>query len=439
MKTYFSKPSLGTKNLRAFRPESVNCYQAHTIYLQTDKPVILFINIVLFALAFFLLVPTAVLFIECSAAFLRRGNETSDTEGLRPKIAVLVPAHNEELGISETLETLIPQLAEQDSIVVIADNCSDKTATIARKFGVTAIERIDPERRGKGYALDYGVRYLEADPPQVVVIIDADCIVEQGTIERIARQANEIGRPIQALYLMEKPAKPSPKDAISALAFRVKNLVRPSGLKQLGLPCLLTGTGMAFPWLVIRDAKLASGNIVEDMQLTFDLALAGYSTVFCSEAKVTGRLPKQKEAAKSQRTRWEHGHLQTMLTQVPRLLKASVQQKRFDLLALALELCVPPLSLLVMIWVVVMGAALLARPLGVSWIPTIFLAIEGILILISIVGSWAKFARDNIPVLVLLAVPFYLLWKIPLYFAFLVRRQIDWIRTGRKPIDASES
>jgi cellulose synthase/poly-beta-1,6-N-acetylglucosamine synthase-like glycosyltransferase len=238
---------------------------------------------------------------------------------------------------------------------------------------------------------------------------------------------------------MEQPADPSPKDAVSALAFMVKNLVRPSGLEQLGLPCLLTGTGMAFPWLVIRDATLASGNIVEDMQLALDLAISGHTTAFCLEAKVTGRLPQQKEAAKSQRTRWEHGHLQTLLTQVPRLLKASLQQKRFDLLALALELSVPPLSLLVTMWIAVMGAALLAGAFKNSWIPGIFVAIEGLLILISIVGAWYKFGRANISVLALLAVPFYLFWKIPLYLAFIVQRQIIWIRTERGTVDTPES
>lgn len=399
----------------------------------------LLINIVLFFLAFFLLIPIAVLFIECSAAFLRHGSKTSDAKVTRPKIAVLVPAHNEASGIGATLETLIPQLTEQDRVVVIADNCSDETATIALNFGATAIKRNDKERRGKGYALDFGLRHLEKDPPQVVVIIDADCIVDQGAIERIAQQAYDIARPVQALYLMEQPAKPSPKDAVSALAFMVKNLVRPSGLEQLGLPCLLTGTGMAFPWLVIRDATLASGNIVEDMQLSLDLALSGHTTAFCSEAKVTGRLPQQKEAAKSQRTRWEHGHLQTLLTQVPRLLKASLQQKRFDLLALALELSVPPLSLLVTMWIAVMGAALLAGAFKNSWIPSIFVAIEGLLILISIVGSWYKFGRSNISVLALLAVPFYLFWKIPLYLAFIVQRQIIWIRTERGTVDTPES
>ncbi len=152
-----------------------------------------------------------------------------------------------------------------------------------------------------------------------------------------------------------------------------------------------------------------------------------------------GRLPQQKQAAKSQRTRWEHGHLQTLLTQVPKLLKASVRQRRFDLLALALDQCVPPLSLLVMLWIAVMAGALLAGILGASWIPAIVLAIEGLLILISIIGAWAKFGRADLPVLALLAVPFYLLWKIPLYFSFLVQRQTKWVRTERDAVEAPKS
>jgi Glycosyltransferases, probably involved in cell wall biogenesis len=401
--------------------------------------VFLFVDIVLFVIALGLLVPIAVLFIECSAALLPSQFETRESQEPQPKVAVLVPAHNEALGIGATLETLLPQITGQDYVIVIADNCDDETAAIARTFGVTVLERQDTERRGKGYALDYGLRSMEVDPPEVVVVVDADCIVHQGTIERIARQAAAVARPVQAIYLMELPEKPSPKDSVSALAFLVKNLVRPSGLKQLGLPGLLTGTGMAFPWSALQKATLASGNIVEDMQLGLDLAIAGYTPLFCSEARVTGRLPQQQQAAKSQRTRWEHGHLQTLLTQVPKLLKESVRQRRFDLTALALDMCVPPLSLLVMIWAVVMVGALLAGSLGASWTMAIVVAIEGILIFISIVGAWAKFGRADLPVGSLLAVPFYLLWKIPLYFSFLVKPQTKWIRTERDAVDAPES
>lgn len=400
---------------------------------------LLFVDIVLFVIALGLFIPIAVLFIECSAAFLPGRGETWDTGVPRPRVAVLLPAHNEASCISATIETLLPQLTDQDRLVVIADNCSDETAEIARGFGATVIERIDPVLMGKGYALDYGLRFIEADPPAVVVMADADCIVHQGAIDRIARLADAVSRPIQSTYLMERPANPGPNDAVSALAFMVKNVVRPRGLDRLGQPCLLYGTAMAFPWSVIAHAPLANSNIVEDMQLAVDLAIAGHPSVFCEEAKVTGRLPQQKTAAKSQRVRWEHGHLKTLLTQVPQLLKASLGQRRFDLLAIALDLCIPPLSLLVMMWAAVMGGALLAGALGASWIPAIFLAIQGLLILISIIGAWAKFGRADLPARTLLAVPFYILWKIPLYFAFLVRPQTKWIRTERDTVEAKES
>jgi len=138
-----------------------------------------------------------------------------------------------------------------------------------------------------------------------------------------------------------------------------------------------------------------------------------------------------QQAAKSQRTRWEHGHLQTLLTQTPRLPTASVGQKCFDLLAIALDLSVPPLSLLVAIWVAAFAASLLAATFGTSPIPTVILAVQGLLILLSIVGAWAKFGRTDISGSTLLSVPFYILWKIPLYLGFLLKRQTKWVRTER--------
>ncbi len=399
----------------------------------------LFVDIVLFVIALLLLIPISVFFIESCAAFLPGRREAKAAGEPRPTVAVLVPAHNEASGIGATLETLLPQVTSQDRLIVIADNCSDETAAIARTAGATVIERINHEQKGKGYALDYGLRFIEADPPDVVVMADADCIVHEGVIDQVARLAKKAARPVQTTYLMEQPANPGPKDAVSALAFMVKNLVRPSGLERLGLPCLLYGTAMAFPWSVIASAPLASGNIVEDMQLAIDLALAGHAPVFCSEAKVIGRLPQQKQAAEGQRVRWEHGHLQTLLTQVPQLLKESIRQRRFDLFAIALDLSIPPISLLVLMWTAIMASALLAGVLGASWLPAIVLFIEGLLLFTAIVGAWLKFGRADLPLMALLGVPAYILWKVPLYFAFWVRPQTKWIRTERDPVEAPES
>ncbi|MCC3455138.1 glycosyltransferase family 2 protein [Microcoleus sp. PH2017_08_TRC_O_A] len=399
--------------------------------MQINQLGFLFVDVVLSAIALIVLIPVAVLFLECCAAFLSSFGDTAETQEARPKVAVLIPAYNEAAGIAATISTILPQLTPQDRLLVIADNCTDATAEIARNSGASAIERHDTERKGKGYALDFGLQSIASDPPEVIIMVDADCICQPDAIDKLARVAMAEQRPVQATYLMEQPPNPTPKDSISALAFLVKNLVRPSGLKQLGFPSLLTGTGMAFPWLIIRDVPLASSNIVEDMQMSLDLAIAGHPTVFCPEARVTGCLPQQEQVAKTQRTRWEHGHLQTLLTQTPRLATASIEQQRFDLMAIALDLSVPPLSLLVAIWLAAFAASILAAIIGASAIPAILLGVQGLLILVSIVSAWAKFGRADISGATLLSVPFYILWKIPLYLGFILKRQTKWVRTER--------
>ena len=362
------------------------------------------------------------------------------------KIAVLIPAHNEALSIDKTLTTLLPQLTPNDLVVVVADNCTDETAAIAQSTSedfeqcdLTVLERQDPKKLGKGYALDYGLKFLDSDPPSVVVLIDADCIIHPGTIQSLTKLAINSGRPIQATYLQDQPSNPTAKDSISSLAILVKNFVRLKGLARLGLPCLLYGTGMAFPWSVIKSVSIANSNIVEDMQLAIDLAISGYSPLYCSEAKVTGILPQAGQAAKTQRTRWEHGHLQTLISQVPRLLRAAISQRRFDLLVLALDLGVPPLSLLVMTWGITTVLAIILGILSGAWMPTFVFGLVGLLIFTSIVGSWFKYGRKTISGLVLLSIPFYILWKIPLYIAFLIKPQKLWIKTKRDEFTKAEA
>ena len=390
----------------------------------------LLLEILFFILALAFLIPCIVLFLECCVALLSSPFDSREI-GARPSsIAVLVPAHNEENGIVSTLKTIMPQLTPHDRLLVIADNCTDNTAEIVRQQGVTVIERQNSQQRGKGHALNYGVRFLEADPPEVVVTVDGDCLLEENTVDAIARLAYSQQRPVQATYLMDQPANPTAKDTLSALAVIVKNLVRPYGLTKLGWPCLLTGSGMAFPWPVIRQAPLANSKTADDMQLSIDLAIAGYPALFCPAGRVRGRLMEQ-ELATSQRSRWEHGHLENVLTEAPRLLKAALLQGRLPLLGLALELAVPPLSLLLMLWGVGMASAILGRWLGLSWIPALIFLVGGLLILLAILMAWGKFGRPTIPGSALFGIPFYLLWKIPLYLAFLVNPQSRWLKTER--------
>jgi hypothetical protein len=211
----------------------------------------------------------------------------------------------------------------------------------------------------------------------------------------------------------------------------LKNLVRPLGLHRFGLPCLLTGSGMAMPWPILRNAPLASGNIVEDMRLGVDLALAGFPPVFQPLAMIGGDLPIGRRAARDQRQRWEHGHLKTLLTQVPRLFAAAQRQGRAELAVLAVELGVPPLSALAIAWVVAVAAAAGRWAVGGAEIPLVMLLSAGGAAAAAALLAWAKFGRTVLPPAALAAAPWYILTKLPIYLAFLVRPQRAWVRTQR--------
>lgn len=386
--------------------------------------------------AVIVLIPCVILFIECfSATILKKPElmDIGDIDKYPEKIFVLIPAHNEVEVIENTLSSILPQLPNPNSIIVVADNCNDNTVQIAKNMGVTVLERFDNQQRGKGYALAYGVDYLKTIQPDVVIIIDADCQITQGNILTLAAIAHLSNKPIQIKNILYSSANFSPKDAISNFAFLVKNWVRPLGLRNLNLPCLLTGTGMAFPWQILQNTPLASNNLVEDMQLGIDLAIANYPPQFCPEVEIKSLQPETSQNALQQRTRWEHGHLNTLLHQVPKLLKASWQQKRGDLLMLAGEVSIPPLALLVLLWLGITSIITLMTIFQlINFLPIIILAIAFMLLFSSILLAWGGFARDILPLSTLLTIPFYILWKIPLYFQFLWKPQQEWVRTSRE-------
>jgi cellulose synthase/poly-beta-1,6-N-acetylglucosamine synthase-like glycosyltransferase len=297
------------------------------------------------------------------------------------------------------------------------------------------VERRGPNRLGKGYALDTGLRFLATDPPDVIIVLDADCMVQDRLVEKIAVLAFTSGRPVQAAYVLQPPHDPQSKALISAFAFMMKNVIRPLGLNRLGLPCFLTGTGMAFPSPVLNGLSLASSKTAEDMRLAVDLALAGHTPLFCADAAVIGCLPQQERIAKTQRTLWEHGHLDTLLKDAPRLFKAAVCQRRWELLAMGLDLCVPPLSLFVLLWTLALSATILWGSVTELWRPVLFVTGAGLLICLAVIAAWVRFGRLMVPVSALVAVPAYIAWKIPLYLGFLFSRRSEWTFREREKID----
>jgi cellulose synthase/poly-beta-1,6-N-acetylglucosamine synthase-like glycosyltransferase len=391
------------------------------------------LNFLLLAAAFGVFTLSLVLLVECLLSLLPQQYKSSKGQAKTssPRIAVLVPAHNEADGIGQTLHSILPQLSASDQVLVIADNCSDDTARIATTVGATVLERSNLTQRGKGYALHYGLQTIASAPPDVVIFVDADCQLGDLSIQRLAQQAADSRRPVQAKYLMKKPPGASQKEGISAFSVTVRNWVRPKGLARLNLPFLLTGSGMAFPWHVIQSVDLASGNIVEDMKLGLDLAIAGYPPTFCEAAEVLSQLPTQRQAENTQRTRWIHGHLQSIVTYVPRLMGAAITQRRPGLLALALDLAVLPLTLFILLWFLLVSVAVLSSIIGLSWLPLLILVVSGVLLLTAILISWKTYGFEDLSFAEILSIPGYILSRIPIFLKFVTRRESKWVRTDR--------
>lgn len=371
-----------------------------------------------------------------SQVLLAHGGRASTVAAPRrddANVAVLIPAHNEASGIEATLRCLQAQLRAGDRVLVVADNCSDDTAALARQAGVEVIERSDAVDRGKGFALDFGVRHLSAHPPSMVLIVDADCLLDAGALDTLAALCSSSGRPVQALYEMNAPTGAGLRARVSAFAWRVRNRVRPLGWWVVGAPCQLMGTGMAFPWALLRDAPLASGHIAEDVQLGADLALRGRPPLFAPQARVTSIFPDSDDAAASQRRRWEHGNLALMFAHGPRLIAAGLRRADARLLALAADLMVPPLALLVQLQLGLALLGALAWWLGASALPLAISAGALALLVLSILAAWRLAGRDIIALSeLLLTAPAYALRKLPMYAAFLWKRQSTWVRAKRE-------
>ncbi|HQT25683.1 MAG TPA: glycosyltransferase family 2 protein [Burkholderiales bacterium] len=384
-------------------------------------------GILVWALSVMLILPAMMVSIECLVACLPFSRK-SHTDAERPDVAVLIPAHNESAVIEATLGTIVKQLRNTDRVLVVADNCSDETATIARTCGALVLERRNESLRGKGHALAFGMEALRQDPPEIVIIVDADCQVTEGALDLLAGTAHGSDSPVQSLYLMK--AGNAERRKIAAFAWVIKNHVRALGMQRMGIPCQLTGTGMAFPWHIIENMNLATSALVEDMLLGGELVASGHPPVFCPDAVVTSIFPAADRDAHTQRRRWEHGHIGMILNYFPILLLKALKRGDARSVLFATDMMVPPLALQSMLMLAGLGLtgiyALLENSLPFETMTSGFLLFS-----ISLFAAWYRFGRDTIGVRDAFRIPIYMISKISVYLAYLFSRERSWVKTRR--------
>ena len=418
-------PRCGRNDRVAYR------WRVATILLKRLSLIFTLLEIIFTGIGLLLLVPAAILFTEVLAATTGPVSASRRPDRTRPAICILMPAHDEEPVIASTLTALCPELRASDRLLVVADNCSDDTAAVAASHGAEVIERIDASRRGKGYALDFGIRHLAARPPEIVLVVDSDCWIDADSIDLLAQRCAQSGRPVQALNLMHAPPNAGIMTRIASFAWLVKNVARASGMHRLRLPCQLMGTGMAFPWRCISNADLATGDIVEDVRLGIALTRAGMPPLFCPAARVTSVFPTSNDAIRTQRTRWEHGHLKVALS-APLLLAQGVAVGNVPLIGLALDLCVPPLALLLLLVAGFWGLSAIWYVATRSALPFDIITATMLLLALAVLLAWLRYGRTVITLGELVCAGIYAVWKIPLYARFLLSRQSQWIRSKRE-------
>jgi hypothetical protein len=324
----------------------------------------------------------------------------------RLRFAVLIPAHNEQAALGRTLKTLVPTLGQKDWVLVVADNCTDNTAAVARHAGAEVIEHRNANKRGKGHAIDAALKHLQADPPDAVIFIDADCQVERDVVQLLGTAAVTMRRPAQAINLCEPESELDQLQAVADFGFRLNNIVRALGLFRMTGSCYLTGTGTALPWPLTYNLRDAGDQPVEGPQLGLALAVGGQPPLLVPEARVDSPVAIREQIIHRPNAAEKHGYLKSLLFHAPRLLVQGITQGRTDLIGLALDLAIPPVSVLAATWVIAFAAAMVGIPLGATAWSALFLIGGGAALVAALFAGWLFHCRPAVRFSTLISAPF---------------------------------
>ncbi len=262
------------------------------------------------------------------------------------RLAVVVPAHNEEQLLGTCIASLRHSHRPPDAIYVVAHNCTDSTAAAATAAGAETLLLQDDGTRGKGAALHFGFTHALAERSTAVLVIDADSVVDPALTALVAHAFAQGADAVQARYIASNSTTGT-RTALMALSLTGMNVVRPRGRSRLGLSAGIFGNGFALSAATIQAVPYTAHSVVEDLEYHLSLTASGRSVRFLEEAIVRGELPNNDKASATQRIRWEGGRARIRRELVPGLFKAILRGKvrllepLLDLLSVPLTTVVP--------------------------------------------------------------------------------------------------
>ena len=297
----------------------------------------------------------------------KRQLPNAEANAALPRLAVVMPAHNEASGIAACVANLNAslQLAPECQLVVIADNCSDNTAALAEAAGARVLVRHSESQRGKGFALDYAFKLLLAESFAGFIVVDADSRVDAEFVRRFQIAFAQGQQAVQCRYRIANP-EASRRARLLYIAWLAFNELRLLGREKLGVSVGILGNGFALSRTVLEAVPYEAGSIAEDMEYHLRLVDAGYQVRFIDDVKVLSDAPNQSANAAVQRSRWEGGRFRLMAEHIPSLFVGVLQGKSRLLEPLA-ELLLLPLAFHVLL-------LLLTLVMPVAWLQIYALA-----------------------------------------------------------------
>ena len=310
-------------------------------------------------------------------------------------IAILIPAHDEELALPKALASIAasdypPELI---SVRVVADHCTDATEALARQFGADCTVRQDSLNRGKGYALAEGFAELLPSRPDAVLILDADCRISPGFLKRLDAECAAGAVAVQAA-VVSTCSPGNPVSIVAAIGAAFDNRMAAAG-DRLGRFVPLRGTGMLFTRDILERFPWTQFGLAEDAEYGSTLRRQGVPIRFVAGETVTCEAPPHPKAFLGQRRRWSAS---LRVPQAPWPIRWLVSKPLIltHLLLTALAVLVfAPESLLAIWLLIVMGltAAIYADAMltvGVRWPGFRSFWLIGRMAVLSLTSLWAR-------------------------------------------------